>query len=39
MATVVSLGLWAGTEGCWNAGEGKGVMGLVLWIAKWLAYR
>ena len=24
--------LGAGTEDCWNADEGKGVMGLVLWI-------
>ena len=31
--------LGAGTEGYWNAGKGKGVMGLVLWIAMWLAYR
>ena len=31
--------LGAGTEGCWNVGKGKGVMGLVLWIAMWLDYR
>ena len=31
--------LGAGTEGCGNAGKGKGVMGLVLRIAMWLAYR
>ena len=31
--------LGAGTEDCWNADEGKGVMGLVLWITKWLDYR
>ena len=31
--------LGAGAKGCWNAGEGKGVMVLLLGITMWLAYR